>query len=115
MGLAVRCAFLLAILGVIGTEAASQRERPIFGRPRWHPGDGTTPFVGTADKGVRVELGLGFEGNVLLAFPESYMTISADRLTWGARGWDKDTLSLDGNVRITINRDAKAAFDKLVN
>jgi hypothetical protein len=113
MRLAIRCAVLLAIVGLVSTVAASQR--PIFGRATWNPGDGTTPFVGTADKSVRVELGLGFEGNVLLAFPESYMTITADRLTWGGRGWDRNTLSLDGNVRITINTDANAAFQKIAN
>jgi hypothetical protein len=113
MRLAVRCGVLLALVGLVSIEAASQR--PIFGRTTWNPGDGTTPFVGTGDKTIRVELGLGFEGNVLLAFPESNMTITADRLTWGGRGWDRNTLSLDGNVRITINTDAKAVFQKIAN
>ena len=50
MRLSIRCAFLLAIFGVVSIEAASQR--PIFGRPSHVPEKGFTVFVGSADTGV---------------------------------------------------------------
>ena len=42
MRLSIRCAFLLAIFGVVSIEAASQR--PIFGRPSHVPEKGFTVF-----------------------------------------------------------------------
>jgi hypothetical protein len=109
--LAVRCALLLAIFGVVSTEAASQR--PIFGRPRHHPEKGFTVFVGSADKGVPVARGLAFQGNVLLVFPESSMTVNADKLTWEE---SKDgTIAMEGNVQITLDTDVTPILEKVLN
>lgn len=105
---AIRYAFLLVILAVVGAEAESQRPA-VFGRPRDLPEVGHTIYVGAWEQAHLKARCLG-ETNVLIAFPESYMTVSADSARFGENG----DVILTGVVTIKMDTDARAVSEKLI-
>lgn len=111
MRTALRCAFLLVTLcGVASTNAAGQSGQPgtIFGRPTHASAPGSTFFVGASGQEFLATKGL--DGKVLIVFPDSSMTLTADSWTWKEDG----KLTLTGNVSVNLDVDGKAIFQKIV-
>ena len=107
MRLAIRFVFLFAILGTVSTAAASQMQ--VFGRPRHVAEPGFTIYVGSADKAYLKDRGIELGSNVLIAFPESSMVVTAD-----GYAIEDGSLVLKGNSRIRIDTDAKAIIRRIV-
>lgn len=106
MKLAIRCALLLAILAIASTAAEGQGA--LFGRPGHTAAPGFTIFMGATDKAHLKSRGVELASNVLIAFPDSSIVITAD----GAR-WVDGAIELKGNARIKIDTDAKALMERI--
>lgn len=111
MRTAIRCAFLcLAIVGVASIDASGQsgQSGTIFGRPTHASSPGSTLFVGASGQEFLATKGL--DGKVLIVFPDSSMTLTADSWTWK----EDSKLTLTGHVSVNLDIDGKAVFDKIV-